>query len=205
MNIKKFSLGALTAGGLLTGTAASAQDAWSLAKDADGIQVYVREVPDSTLREFRGEVQVKAKLEQVVRLLRDANAFRKWMPDVISSELLKASDTEQYHYLENKAPWPVSNRDGVYHFSYSRPADGTVLVRVEAMPNYLPTREGKVRIPQAEGQWRLVPNADGVSVSYQMHASPGGSIPNWLANQTVVDTPFGTLKALRAHLQSPAY
>lgn len=201
MNIKGFSIAALIAAGLLTGKAASAQDAWSLAKDVDGIQVYVRTVADSPLREFRGEVQIKAKLEQVVEVLRDANSFRKWMPDVTTSELLKASDAEQYHYLENKAPWPVSNRDGVYHFSYTHPADGTVVVSVEAVPNYLPTREGKVRVPKAEGQWRLVPNAEGVSVSYQMHASPGGAIPNWLANQTVVDTPFGTLKALRAHLQ----
>ncbi|MBO9687200.1 MAG: hypothetical protein J7598_11345 [Mitsuaria chitosanitabida] len=82
------------------------------------------------------------------------------------------------------------------------PADGTVVVRVEAVQNYIPARDGKVRIPTAEGQWRLVSNTDGVRVSYQMHASPGGSIPSWLANQTVVDTPFGTLKALRAYLQS---
>ncbi len=201
MNIKGFSVAALIAVGLLTGKAVFAQKAWSLAKDADGIQVYVRDVADSPLREFRGEVQVKAKLEQVVQALREANAFRKWMPDVITSDLLKSSDTEQFHYIENKAPWPVSNRDGVYHFSYSRPADGSVVVRVEAVPNYLPARDGRVRIPKAEGQWRVVPNTDGVSVSYQMHASPGGSIPNWLANQTVVDTPFGTLKALRRHLQ----
>lgn len=72
---------------------------------------------------------------------------------------------------------------------------------MEAVPDYMPLREGKVRIPKAEGQWKLVPNADGVNVTYQMHASPGGSIPNWLANQMVVDTPYGTLKASRSYLQ----
>lgn len=178
-----------------------AQSDWSLAKDADGIKVYVRNVVGSPLREFRGEVQLKATPEAVVKVLRDANAFRKWMPDVAASELLKASDTEQFHYLDNKAPWPVSNRDGVYHFVYSRPGDGTVTIRVEAVPDYVPLREGKVRIPQANGQWKLVPNADGVNVTYQMHASPGGSIPGWLADQAVVDTPYGTLKALRVYLQ----
>jgi hypothetical protein len=123
------------------------------------------------------------------------------MPDVAASELLKATDTDQYHYLDNKAPWPVSNRDGIYHFTYAKADDGAVTVRVEAVPDYLPQREGKVRIPQAQGQWKLVPSTDGVTVTYQMHASPGGAIPNWLANRTVVDTPYGTLKALRSHLQ----
>ncbi|MFT7774061.1 START domain-containing protein [Roseateles sp.] len=202
MNIMRSSIAVLIAAGLFAGNSASAQDAWNLAKDADGIQVYVRSVADSPLREFRGEVQVRAKLEHVVLALRDAGAFRKWMPDVITSDLLKSSDTEQYHYLENKAPWPVSNRDGVYRFGYSRPADGVVVVSVEAVPNLVPLREGRVRIPLAEGQWRLVSNADGVGVSYQMHASPGGAIPSWLANQAVVDTPYGTLKALRARVQA---
>lgn len=76
-----------------------------------------------------------------------------------------------------------------------------MLVKIEAVPTYLPVREGKVRIPQANGQWKLVPSAEGVNVTYQMHAVPGGSIPSWLANQTVVDTPYGTLKALRSHLK----
>lgn len=188
--------------GLLASQAIFAQDGWSLAKESEGIKVYVRTVEGSPLREFRGEVQIKATPDDVVKVLRDANAFRQWMPDVAVSELLKATDTEQYHYLDNKAPWPVSNRDGVYHFTYAKAGDGAVTVRVEAVPDYLPQREGKVRIPQAQGQWKLVPGAEGVNVTYQMHASPGGAIPNWLANQTVVDTPYGTLKALRGYLQS---
>ncbi len=201
MNIKHYVFSAAMAVGLLMGQPSFAQSDWSLAKDAEGIKVYVRNVEGSPLREFRGEAQLKATPEDVVKVLRDADAFRKWMPDVAASELLKATDTEQLHYLDNKAPWPVSNRDGVYHFTYSRAGDGTVTIRVEAVPGYAPLREGKVRIPQANGQWKLVPSADSVNVTYQMHASPGGSIPNWLANQTVVDTPYGTLKALRGYLQ----
>jgi hypothetical protein len=146
-------------------------------------------------------VKLQATPDSVVRVLRDADAFRKWMPDVVISELIKATDSEQFHYLDYKAPWPVSNRDGVYHFTYSRDSDSAVTVRVEAVPDYMPRREGKVRIPKAEGQWKLVPNAGGVNVTYQMHASPGGSIPNWLANRMVVDAPYETLKALRSYLQ----
>lgn len=189
--------------GLALAQPSFAQESWSLAKDAEGIKVYVRNVHGSPLREFRGEVPLDNTPEQVASVLRDADAFRRWMPDVATSELLKATDTEQFHYLENKAPWPVSNRDGVYHFTYSRAGDGTITIQVEAMPRYVPPRDGKVRIPQANGQWKLAPDAGGVRVTYQMHASPGGAIPDWLADRTVVDTPFGTLKALRSYLQAP--
>ena len=126
------------------------------------------------------------------------------MPDVIASSLLKASDNEQYHYLENDAPWPVSHRDGIYHFTYTHGDNASAnvtLVRVEAAPNYQPAREGKVRVPKAEGYWELTPREGGVHVVYQMHADPGGSLPTWLANQAAVDTPFRTLKGLRTYLQ----
>lgn len=187
--------------------ASSAEATWALAKEADGIKVYVREAEGSPLKEFRGEVELPATPDRIVQVLKDAAAFRKWMPDVVVSDLLKSSDREQFHYLVNSAPWPVSSRDGVYHFTYSRAPEGTapaITVRVEAVPSYLPAREGKVRVPKAEGQWTLSPTKTGVSVSYQMLAEPGGSIPAWMANQAVVDSPFKTLKGLRSYLQASA-
>ncbi|WP_432726439.1 START domain-containing protein [Variovorax sp. W6] len=205
MNMKSNVLVATAVIGLLAGQASLAQDNWSLAKESDGIKVYVREVPGSSLREFRGEVELKTSADSVVQTLKDAAAFRKWMPDVVVSDLLKSTDTEHYHYLENKAPWPVSARDGVYRFTYSRSgssAADVTTVKVEAVPGYVPQREGKVRVPKADGQWRLVPTAEGVSVSYRMQASPGGAIPQWLADRAAVDTPFETLKALRGYLHA---
>lgn len=208
MSINRIALRSLTAAAAVLALASSnasfAQDQWSLAKDSDGVKVYVRDVPNSRLREFRGEVDLKVSPDRVVKVLQDAGSFRKWMPDVVTSDLLKATDKEQFHYLENAAPWPVAHRDGVYHFIYTQSDDAAPVttVRVEAVPDYVPAREGKVRIPKAEGYWKLVPSSSGVSVSYQMHADPGGSIPSWLANQTVVDTPFKTLKALRDYVQA---
>ncbi len=202
MNAQRLIIVALTLIGMLAGRSSFSQEDWRLAKDAEGIKVYVRNVPGSSLREFRGEISLDVPVDKVVAVLRDANAFVKWMPDVAASELLSINDSEQFHYLDNKAPWPVANRDGVYHFVYGRSEDGTVIVRVNAVPGYVPLREGKVRIPQADGQWVISPAAEGVRVRYQMHASPGGSIPGWVANQAVVDTPYGTLKAMRDYLQA---
>ncbi|MBC3916735.1 START domain-containing protein [Undibacterium sp. CY18W] len=180
---------------------------WTLAKDAEGIRVYTQAVAGSPLREFRGEVDIAATPEQVVRVLKDANSFRKWMPNVVVSELLKSSETDQHHYLENAVPWPLVNRDGVYHFMYSHSDEGGIAVttvRVEALPDYLPKKDGKVRIPKSDGYWKIIPVASGVKVIWQIHAYPGGEIPAWLVNSTVIDTPFKTLKGLRNFLQPEA-
>lgn len=182
-----------------------ADGSWLLAKDADGIRVYTRSVANSPVREFKGEIELATHPNRVVATLKDANSFRQWMPDVVASEILHSSETEQYHYIEDAAPWPVSNRDGVYHFTFTGAEDAGVdvtTVRVEAAPDYLPVRDGKVRIPKADGFWKISAKGNGVALVYQIHADPGGSIPGWLANRAVVATPFNTLKNLRRYIQS---
>lgn len=204
LSIRDLLHGAIAALAICASQVVLAEEAWVLAKDSDGIKVYTRHVPNSPLREFKGEVALGTSPEIVVSVLKDANSFRKWMPDVVISELLSSTDKDQYHYLENAAPWPVSNRDGVYHFAYSRSDEGGTVVttiRVEAIPDYAPRREGKVRIPKSDGFWKIVPVGNGVSVTYQIHAEPGGSIPSWMANTTVVDTPFRTLQGLRGYIR----
>jgi hypothetical protein len=190
---------------LLCGGVAAAGESWKLAKDAEGVKVYTRDVPNSQLEEFRGEIELGTTVDRVVKVLKDPKAFRKWMPDVIASEGLSSSGNEQVHYMENSAPWPVSNRDGVYRFNFSRSEKGSVggvVVHVQAVPDYIPPRKGKVRVPRSDGFWEIDPSASGVKVTYQMHADPGGSIPTWMANSASVSSPFNTLKNLRAYIQS---
>jgi len=183
-----------------------AEEPWTLAKQSDGMSVYTRSVADSPLREFRGEVEFAASVERVLDVLRDANTFPNWLPDVLDCQLLRSTDTERTLYIETAAPWPVWNRDGVFHFTFSRDEDigsGAANVRVEAVPGFVPVREGKVRVPRSDGYWRIEPKAGGVRVSYQIHADPGGFIPSWLANITVVRMPFKTLRNLRRRVLSP--
>jgi hypothetical protein len=183
----------------------SAESAWTLAKQSEGISVYTRSVADSPLKEFRGDVELAASVEQVLAVLRDASTFPDWLPDTLDCRLLRTSDVERTIYIETHAPWPVWNRDGVFHFTFSRDPglDGAANVRVEAIPGLVPPREGKVRVPRSDGFWRIEPKAGGVHVSYQIHADPGGWVPVWLANITVVRMPFKTLKNLRRQVQSP--
>lgn len=187
------------------GAGAATETPWNLAKEAEGIRIFTRPVANSPLKEFRGEIELAVSPDKVVEVLRDANAFRKWMPDVVESKLLASTPNDQYHYLENATPWPVSHRDGVYHFTYSKGKGSNpdaVVVKVEAAPQYVPAKDGKVRIPKSDGYWFIEPTGTTTKVTYQIHADPGGSIPNWMANATVVDTPLKTLKSLRTYLQA---
>ena len=183
---------------------APAEEPWTLARNADGIVVYTRHVADSPLKAFRAEVEVATSVERVLDVLRDPDTFPDWLPDVAECRVVRTTDSERYLYVDTKAPWPVSNRDGVFHFTFEDRAGGAAAtVRVEAVPGEAPPREGHVRVPRSDGYWRIDPKGDGVVVSYEIHADPGGWVPAWLANITVVRMPFRTLEGLRRHLLSP--
>jgi hypothetical protein len=136
----------------------------------------------------------------VLELIGDPRTFRAWLPDVLDCRVLRRTGTERFVYIETQAPWPVSNRDGVYHFTFER-AETAATVRVEALPDFTPRREGRVRIPRSDGHWRIEPRARGAHVAYEIHADPGGYVPAWLANLTVVRMPLKTLKCLREQLR----
>ena len=56
------------------------------------------------------------------------------------------------------------------------------------------------------GTWDIGPTADGgTAVTYQGHADPGGSLPDWMINRAVIDGCLDTLDALRAAATDARY
>jgi hypothetical protein len=62
-------------------------------------------------------------------------------------------------------------------------------------------------MPYLRGHWMLWPSADGTTtrVEYQVHANPGGALPNWLVNYVSRDLPFKTIEGLRGQVQRRHY
>lgn len=205
--LTSFSLFSMIALSLLLTNAVRAEEAWELKKDAQGIQVYTRKVPGTKFREFKALTVVDAPVTNIIAVLKDAENFPEWMPDAENVKLLHIEDAEQYHYIESPAPWPVSDRDGIYHLSYSQDADTNIVsIRIAGAPEYLPEQSGKVRISTIEGFWRLTPLDNGsVAVHYQLYVHPGGNLPGWLVNRTVEDSPFTLLAHLKTRVQLEQY
>lgn len=181
---------------------------WTLAKNEDGIKVYTRQIEGSSLKEFKGETQIKGTIESFVALLRDVPNFHLFFESAMNPKLLKLQgDTLQIHYLQTKAPWPVSNRDGVYQYLYQYNANQKeLLVGLKALPTYSKKEADFVRVPEASGFWKAKQvTSTEISVVYQLHANPGGSLPAWLANSSSIDLPFNTLTKLKERIVLKQY
>ena len=181
---------------------------WELKKDVDGVKVYTKSIEGSKIKAFKGTVTLDVKLDTVIAVLKDIDAFPQWIPDLKEARQLELKDMEQIHYLHTDAPWPVSDRDGIYQYTYIRNKMAEaphVLVKIISLPDYLPKKDNIVRITDVDGYWKLTPTTNGVEVVYRIHANPGGGLPKWLVNSKIVDTPFKSLTNLKERVKEPKY
>ena len=101
-------------------------------------------------------------------------------------------------------PWPISHRDLVFHLKMWQDSTSQVLyVSLEQLPDYIPEKEGIVRIPEAKSLLSVTPiNENRVSVSYIIHVDPGGEVPAFIANLFAAQTPWQTFKNYRDRLKA---
>lgn len=193
----KFTVVALCSLGLIAASVAHAED-WKLAKDEDGIKVFLSDVPGSKYKAYRGVATMKTDIATLRALQEDVVGSCAWIHECTDQKLLKSEGAQSWTYTRFNTPWPVTPRDSVLHVTSQLGADGSVTRVLEGVPTYLTEANGYVRVTEVSGFWKLVPKGAGeVEVTYQVHTEPGGSVPSWLANNFVVDAPFHTLKAMR--------
>ena len=65
------------------------------------------------------------------------------------------------------------------------------------MPDYTPPSDNAARIRSAAGEWRLLPGATGIDVSYELFVDPG-RVPRFAANQRLATAVGQTLANLAA-------
>lgn len=190
------------------GVAAAAPERgpWEPLRSDQGIVVHRRTVAGSKLHEFRGVGVVEAPIAAVMAVLSDATHRREWMKEAVANERIERTGPfSEILYSRTGAPWPVADRDVV-----SR-ADTTIdaaarLVRIEftsVAHRAWPPQPGVVRMPSLRGHWIMWPERGGAAtrIEYQLHADPGGLLPDWLVNRVSRQIPHDTLSGLRAQLR----
>ncbi|MDP5170152.1 MAG: START domain-containing protein [Bacteroidia bacterium] len=174
---------------------------WTLEKDESGIKVYTRAVPGQQLKAFRAVMEVAASPDQVLAILTDADKGEEWMDRISDGRLLRRIGDHSYiSYSVIDFPWPLDDRDIVVKVDIAREGETIICTHTNA-PDAYPRQASIIRIPKYQGKWTLEKLSNGgCRVTNEGSSSPGGSVPDWLANSGVVDSPFNTLTNLRKRL-----
>lgn len=192
---------------LLTTFQLSAQD-WELKRDKGGIKVYVRDSPDSKIKELKFTTQVEASLNSIAAVLTNVEGFDEWVyAAVISKTIKKVSDTEVYYYTEMDFPWPFDNRDLVLHSTFWQDKKTMAIHSKTTSTHWMEAeKKGIVRITKADLYWTFTPIGNGkVRVDYYLNSDPAGSIPAWMVNLAADQGPLQTMIKFKEMLEKEKY
>lgn len=181
---------------------------WELKKDKNGIQIYTRSKVGSNFKEFKAVTTITASVASLVAIMQDTSSYPVLFPLTSHRELLEEEgETFNVQYIQTDVPFPVSDRDGIYSFDYGYDSNtGAVRIYIKSLPDYLPRKKKWVRITTGDGYWKFTPKENGtVEIIYQFHVEPGGSIPAWLANAQVVESPWKAMTGLVKLAPMPKY
>jgi len=190
---------------IITTAASGLAQSWNLAKDKNGVKVYTRKRDGWGIKEYKVKINVKATLSKVRQVLQnDVKSRKKWSHNCLEVREVERSGDVVCIYNKVDAPWPVADRDNVTRFEFVTQSSKQFRINMSVLKSHAkaPEYSGVVRIKRLKGYWIINDHGNGVvSIMQQCVADPGGSIPDWLANTSVVDSPYNSMWNLKKYLE----
>lgn len=188
--------------------AGESQRSWKKVKDKEGIKIFLRSIPESKFKEFRGITTIETSVDTIMSVFRDIHEHTKLLYLCCNSSLIKEINQCEYIiYSVLDAPWPIKDRDSVNYIHVSQDTmTNEVTITMNDHQGFFPVQNLRVRVERIEGFWKLKPVKYGkVEVALQMHVELGGKIPSWISNLAVEVFPYNTLSNLRQIVKLPKY
>ncbi len=183
---------------LLISVSLFAQDNnWKLEREKNGIRIFTRK--GSSMKDSKAELFVKSSPQEIVAEFKKIDGHNNWMHRIVSCELIKKmSENEFVVYYVAHAPWPVSNRDIVAHYTIKKFPNGNYTIYAQGKSDLIPEKNGLIRIKRLSATWDLEKQADGTTkITYITSSEPGGSVPEWLTNSSALEAPYQTVLSLK--------
>ncbi|ABG41016.1 conserved hypothetical protein [Paraglaciecola sp. T6c] len=176
---------------------------WELATTSNNVAIYQQDTDNGHIK-VRGIVHVHNRPEAFVELLEQTQLAPKWIAHNQAVHLLKANENVRLVHSKFDAPWPIRDRDMVTQ-SITYVEQGNVYIDIVDASEKHPELENFARIKGVSGRWTLNAHANRFTyIEYQGQANPGGNIPIWLANRTLISSIRETFENIVQQLDNPS-
>lgn len=208
-------LAALVLSGPARADAPNPADKWEQFDEEDGVRMFRRDVPGSSIVALRGEGFVEAPITRVASVLIDRQRSPEWIDRLVKTKVLREiSETELVCWNHIKTPSPLKDRDFVYKTVLTTdPAKKQVRFSYRSVTDSLaPEYDAYVRGDFQGGKFELTmaerTNQDGTKtpgtlVVAEVIVDPRGSVPSFIVNMVQKSWPHKTLTALRKQVKKP--
>ena len=176
---------------------------WDFIKEKDGIKIYTRKEAGKSLKSFRGVTDINAPAEKIFALMEDINNTDWWDKKLTQIEvLLYEKDKRARYYLVYDLPWPVKDRDLCVDVTITiDPVTGERKIAAVSLAGVIPERKNIVRIKDYRQTWTIMPTGSEMThVVLEGFVDPAGTIPDWISNLLIIESPFKTINGLRERM-----
>jgi hypothetical protein len=184
----------------MTGMNFLAAQNWEFIKEKDGIKIYTRKEADNAIKSFKGEAYIHTQMDKINSMVGNVSNQEWWDKDITTIKILiNEKDKHVRYYLVYDVPWPVTDRDLVVDAIITTdPVTGVRIVEARSIPNIIPEQPGLVRIKKYWQKWTITPMDKGIiHVVLEGSADPGGSIPAWIYNMVITETPLKVIRNVK--------
>ncbi|MCX6246700.1 MAG: START domain-containing protein [Bacteroidetes bacterium] len=177
---------------------------WVFIKEKEGIKIYTRTPENSTFKCFKGETVFHASMEKLSLYIGNVKNFNWWDKNVKDLRVIEAEPGKHAkYYLVYDLPWPLNDRDlCVEAFITYDTLKREKVVSSKPLPGAVPEQKGIVRIKNYWQKWTLTAIDDNnVHAVLEGFVDPGGSIPSWLYNMVITETPLNVMGGIKARVE----
>lgn len=181
-----------------------AAQSWEFIKEKDGIKLYTRKSTGNSLKSYKGVTDVKAPAEKVFALIEDVNNTDWWDKNLNQIKVLHYEKNKRaQYYLVYDLPWPVTDRDLCVDVTVTiDPVTGVRKVIAGPLLGCVPECEEMIRIQDYHQTWTVTPaGPEQCHVVLEGYVDPAGSIPDWIVNMIIVDSPIKAMSEVRRRME----
>ena len=183
---------------------------WKLATDSNGVTIYSRPHPGSSLKEFKGMGVIDASSRAVHQVIDDIDAYPTFMPYIAECRLLKREGSDSLITYQRFSPKICCDRDytlRIREMSWPTAAGLAYSNNWEPANEFGPAKKtGVVRINICQGAWLLEPDGTKKThATYSVYTDTGGLIPSFMANHFSESAIEKVFAAVRKQVKEPKY
>jgi hypothetical protein len=184
-------------------------DGWTLSSESNGITLYSRARPGSSLKEFKAVGEIDAPAHAVHNVIDDIEAYPRFMPFTAECRLIKR-EADSIIIYQRLSPKICRDRDytlRIRETSSAGPKGVVFLNRWKLANEFGPAeKKGVVRVKLCEGGWLLEPeDATKTRATYTVYTDTGGAIPAFIANRASQIAIGRLFAAVRKQVKDPKY
>ena len=177
---------------------------WDFVKEQEGIKLYTRKDENSSLKSFKGVMDVTTTMDKVCNLLGNVKNHSWWDENLREIKVLTYEENKYFqYYLIYHVPWPFTDRDLCVEANVNTdPLTHRRTITATPLSNVIPEKPDLIRIKKYWQKWTIQPMENGViHLTLEGFVDPAGNVPSWLYNMVIVETPLKVMRRVKKFVQ----